>query len=274
MPCRCVSTPISRRSTPTVSSSARSSTSAKSIEKLSSGLRINRAADDAAGLAISEKLRGQIRGTAQASRNAQDGISLVQTAEGALNEVHCHPPARPRARRPVRQRHPLDTATAAPSRRRSRSCPPRSSGSRHSTTFNGINLLGGNSTITFQVGANSARRSRCRRPVVRRRRRGINPAIFQFAATDADIAAIDPALSSVADARAGLGAIQNRLEHTVNNLAVYQENLLGVRDPHPRRRHGGRDENLTRLQILSQSGTAMLAQANQTPQAVLQLLQN
>jgi flagellin len=102
----------------------------------------------------------------------------------------------------------------------------------------------------------------------------INPAIFQFGATNADIAAIDLALSSVADARAGLGAIQNRLEHTVNNLAVYHENLSAsesrIRDVDM----AAEMSNLTRLQILSQSGTAMLAQANQTPQAVLQLLQN
>jgi flagellin len=101
----------------------------------------------------------------------------------------------------------------------------------------------------------------------------INPAIFQFGPTYVDINAIDLALSSVADARAGLGAIQNRLEHTVNNLAVYNENLSAsesrIRDVDM----AAEMSNLTRLQILAQSGTAMLAQANQTPQAVLQLLQ-
>ena len=154
----------------------------KSIEKLSSGLRINRAADDAAGLAISEKLRGQIRGIAQASRNAQDGIALVQTAEGALNEVHAILQRVRELAVAVRQRHAL---AGRPRRDHGggraalgRGVPDRDS----TTTFNQIALLGGNATITFQVGANSGRDDHdVDDPGVRRvAGAAINPAIFQF----------------------------------------------------------------------------------------------
>ncbi|MDX6378791.1 MAG: flagellin [Gaiellaceae bacterium] len=245
----------------------------KSIEKLSSGLRINRAADDAAGLAISEKLRGQIRGIAQATRNAQDGIALVQTAEGALNEVHA---ILQRVRELAVQ---YDNGTLSQGDRGAISAEISQLSAEvfriaNTTTFNQINLLGGNSTITFQVGANSGETiTMSTVPVFGGPGAVINPAIFQFGGTYVDINALDQALSSVADARAGLGAIQNRLEHTVNNLAVYHENLSAsesrIRDVDM----AAEMSNLTRLQILSQSGTAMLAQANQTPQAVLQLLQ-
>ncbi len=245
----------------------------KSIEKLSSGLRINRAADDAAGLAISEKLRGQIRGTAQASRNAQDGIALVQTAEGALNEVHA---ILQRVRELAVQ---YDNGTLSQGDRGAISAEVTQLSAEvfriaTSTTFNQINLLGGNATITFQVGANSGETiTMSTIPVFGGAGAVIDPAIFQFGSSYVDINAIDLALSSVADARAGLGAIQNRLEHTVHNLAVYNENLSAsesrIRDVDM----AAEMSNLTRLQILSQSGTAMLAQANQTPQAVLQLLQ-
>ena len=197
----------------------------KSIEKLSSGLRINRAADDAAGLAISEKLRGQIRGTAQASRNAQDGISLVQTAEGALNEVHA---ILQRVRELAVQ---YDNGTLSQGDRGAISAEITQLSAEvfriaSSTTFNQINLLGGNSTITFQVGANSGETiTMSTIPMFGGAGAVIDPAIFQFGSSFVDINAIDLALSSVADARAGLGAMQNRLEHTVNNLAVYNENL-------------------------------------------------
>lgn len=245
----------------------------KSIEKLSSGLRINRAADDAAGLAISEKLRGQIRGLAQATRNAQDGISLVQTAEGALNEIHA---IIQRVRELAVQ---YDNGTLSQA---DRSAITAEIGQLSAevyriatgTAFNGISLLSGSSTITFQVGANAGEAITLQTlPIYTGSPPVIDPNAFNFSATYANIALCDAALSSVADARASLGSVQNRLEHTVSNLTVYEENLQAsesrIRDVDM----ASEMANLTRLQILSQSGTAMLAQANQAPQSVLQLLQ-
>jgi flagellin len=247
----------------------------RSIEKLSSGLRINRAADDAAGLAISEKLRAQVRGLAQAQRNANDGISLVQTAEGALDEVHSII-QRVRELAVQFQNGTMSTADRAAIVAEVTQLSQEVGRIASTTTFNGISLLNASSTITFQVGANSGETITMESialvggtPTV------IDPAIFAFSVTNGiDINAVGAALSSVADTRARLGAIQNRLEHTINNLAVYQENLQAsesrIRDVDM----ASEMANMTRLQILSQSGTAMLAQANQTPQSVLQLLQN
>ncbi len=190
----------------------------------------------------------------------------MQTAEGALNEVHA---ILQRVRELAVQ---YDNGTLSQGDRGAISAEIRQLSAEvfriaNSTTFNQINLLGGNSTITFQVGANSGETiTMSTIPVFGGTGAAIDPAIFQFGATNADITAIDLALSSVADARAGLGAIQNRLEHTVNNLAVYHENLSRVGIAHPRRRHGGRDEQPDAAADPRRSrGTAMLAQANQTP---------
>ena len=193
----------------------------KAIEKLSSGLRINRAADDAAGLAISEKLRGQIRGLAQATRNAQDGVSLVQTAEGSLNEVHAIIQrvrelavqyANGTLSQPDRDAITAEVAQLSAEVFRIAS----------STTFNGISLLAAGSTITFQVGANAGESiTMATLPIYSGSPPVISAAIFTFAPATIDIAVIDAALASVADARATLGAIQNRLEHTIANIMVY-----------------------------------------------------
>jgi flagellin len=244
----------------------------KSIEKLSSGLRINRAADDAAGLAISEKLRGQIHGLAQATRNTQDGIALVQTAEGALNEIHA---IIQRVRELAVQ---YDNGTLSAGDRNAIGAEVAQLSAEvyriaSTTTFNGISLLSGGSTITFQVGANAGESiTMATLPIYAGSPPVINPAIFAFTGSYVDISVVDSALSSVADARASLGAVQNRLEHTVANIMVYQENLQAsesrIRDVDM----ASEMANFTRLQILSQSGVAMLAQANQTPQSVLQLL--
>ena len=245
----------------------------RSIEKLSSGLRINRAADDAAGLAISEKLRAQVRGIAQATRNAQDGISLVQTAEGALNEIHA---IVQRVRELAVQ---YDNGTLSGADRAAITAEVAQLSAEvtriaGATQFNNIPLLsGGGATITFQIGANSGEAISIGTvallsgaPPI------ISSAVFNWPATGVDIDVVGSALSSLADARAGLGAVQNRLEHTINNLQVYQENLASsesrIRDVDM----AAEMVTLTRLQILSQSGTAMLSQANQTPQSVLSLL--
>ncbi len=244
----------------------------KAIEKLSSGLRINRAADDAAGLAISEKLRAQVRGLAQATRNAQDGVSLVQTAEGALNEIHS---IVQRVRELAVQfaNGTLSAADKAAITVEVSQLSAEIGRIASSTTFNNIPLLQGPGTITFQVGANSGESisiSAVRlldgaTPI-------IDAGIFNWA-PDVAIDRVNAALSSVADARASLGAVQNRLEHSINNLGVYQENLAAsesrIRDVDM----ASEMVNMTRLQILSQSGTSMLAQANQAPNSVLSLIQ-
>jgi flagellin len=241
----------------------------KSIEKLSSGLRINHAGDDAAGLAISEKMRAEIRGLTQATNNAQDGISLVQTAEGALNEIHAIV-QRVRELAVEYDNGTLSTVDKGAVATEVAQLSAEVYRIAASTTFNGIGLLSGTTTITFQIGSTAGETiTMSTLPIYGGT---INPAIFDFSTGYVDIDMVDAAVSSVADARAGLGAIQNRLEHTVANLMVYQENIQSsesrIRDVDV----ASEMANFTRLQILTQSGTAMLAQANQIPQAVLQLL--
>jgi flagellin len=235
----------------------------KSMEKLSSGLRINRAADDAAGLAISEKMRAQINGLDQANRNSLDGISLVQTAEGAMNEQHA---ILQRMRELAVQRQngtlaaqdqgAIDTEFAQLTQELGRI--------QSSTQFNGLNLLDGTSnsgSFTFQVGANTGEQI------------GVNIAKVDFSQLDAtQITSIDAAITSVSDARSTLGAVQNRLEHTINNIGVFQENLTSAESRIRDVDVAAEMVTQTKLQILSQSGMAMLSQANQGAQGVLSLL--
>jgi len=240
----------------------------KSMEKLSSGLRINRAADDAAGLAISEGMRAQIRGTAQANRNAQDGISLVQTAEGALNEMHS---ILQRIRELAVQwsNGTLSTSDQAKINSEVAQLTAELVRIRDSSTFNGISLFGATSPtiVTLQVGANGNIDA-----ANNTNRIGVTLVALSFTTVSMDVSQIDTAISSVSQARSDLGAIQNRLEHAVANLGVYEENLTAsesrIRDVDV----ASEMVNFTRLQILSQSGTAMLAQANQSAQGVLSLL--
>jgi len=248
--------------------SATSMALSKSMEKLSSGLRINRAADDAAGLAISEGMRAQIRGTAQASRNAQDGISLVQTAEGALNEMHS---ILQRIRELAVQwsNGTLSTSDQAKINSEVAQLTAELVRIRDSSTFNGISLFGATSPtiVTLQVGANGNIDA-----ANNTNRIGVTLVALNFTTVSMDVSQIDTAISSVSQARSDLGAVQNRLEHAVANLGVYEENLSAsesrIRDVDV----ASEMVNFTRLQILSQSGTAMLAQANQAPQSVLSLL--
>ena len=241
----------------------------KSMEKLSSGLRINRAADDAAGLAISEKMRAQIRGIARAHQNALDGISMVQTGEGALNEVHS---ILQRVRELAVQYNNGTLSASDKTAITTEIAQLSSEVSRivSTTGFNGINLLSGNVPVTFQVGANAGE-------TIVLSAANLGGTYFQsvftgFDAQSADITAINTAISSIADVRATFGAAQNRLEHTINNLATYEENLTAsesrIRDVDVAQEM----VNLTKLQILAQSGNAMLTQANQLPQGVLKLL--
>ena len=242
----------------------------KAMEKLSSGYRINRAGDDAAGLAISEKLRGQIGGLAQAGRNAQDAVSLVQTAEGALNEVH----AMLQRVRELAVQYKNGTLssqdrTAIQSEVDQLKAEIERIGT--DTEFNSIKLLNSASTtVSFQVGAADAQQITVATISI-----GAQVAQHVYALNaggTTDIADIDTAINNVSAARAVFGAVQNRLEHTISNLAAYQENLTASESRIRDADMASEMVQFTKLQILQQAGTSMLAQANQAPQGVLTLL--
>jgi len=242
----------------------------KAMERLSSGYRINRAADDAAGLAITEKLRGQITGLEQAQRNGQDAISLVQTAEGSLTEVHA---MLQRVRELAVQYKNGSLSASDRLAIQSEVNMLASEVERIGSTaqFNGIQLLNVQQTISFQVGAMDGEVINVSTISLGA---GVPPAVYALTATgSSDISEIDTAIDAISAQRAQFGAVQNRLDHTLKNLAIYQENLQAsesrIRDVDM----AAEMVNFTKLQILQQSGTAMLAQANQLPQSVLQLLQ-
>jgi len=244
----------------------------KTMEKLSSGYRINRAADDAAGLAISENMRYQINGMQQAQRNANDGISLIQTAEGALTEVHA-----------MLQR--INTL-ANQSKNGIYSSTDRSkiqlevsqlkteiNNIATGTKFNGINLLNTSATVSFQTGVNN-------NDVISVKRGNMTTASLNIAALSVStvggassaISAVASAIEKVSTQRATFGAVQNRLEHTINNLGVNAENLSAAHSRIKDADMAAEMTNFTKNQILVQAGTSMLAQANSVPQNVLKLL--
>lgn len=244
----------------------------KSLEKLSSGFRINRAADDAAGLAISEGLRSQIGGLKVAVRNAQDGISVVQTAEGALTETH----AILQRMRDLTVQATNDGATDANAKADAQAEFSQLSSELNdiagNTKFNGKALLGGTYAGTFQVGANSGETLTVSvGQAVDAAGLGVD-AIDLTTATSGDIATLDTAIQNVSTLRANLGASQNRFEHKINNLNVAVENLSASESRIRDTDMAAEMTSFTRNQILSQAGTAMLAQANQSSQGVLQLL--
>jgi flagellin len=256
----------------------------KSLEKLSSGFRINRAADDAAGLAISEGLRSQVGGLKQAVRNAQDGVSVVQTAEGALTEVHS---ILQRVRDLAVQASNTGSVGAEAKGAITAEMDQLSSAlgdiaSR--TEFNGTKLLDAShntaaTALVFQVGANAGDTKAVVLTDVSGVQTAVTTASGAIAAgtfdptTSSVIKDIDDQITNVSSARASLGASQNSFEHTINNLNVAVENLSAsesrIRDTDMAQEM----VTFTRNQILSQAGTAMLAQANSAPQSVLKLLQ-
>ncbi len=242
----------------------------KAMEKLSSGYRINRAGDDAAGLAISEKLRGQIGGLQQASRNASDAVSMVQTAEGALNEVH----SMLQRVRELAVQYKNGTLSAndqlsIQSEVNQLKAEIERIGSE--TEFNGTKLLNtAGTTISFQVGAADGQQITVATISVGGQ---VAAGVFALNAGGAtDIAEIDTAINNVSAARATFGAVQNRLEHTISNLASYQENLTASESRIRDADMASEMVAFTKYQILQQAGTSMLAQANQAPQNVLSLL--
>jgi flagellin len=274
----------------------------KSMEKLSSGVRINRAGDDAAGLAISEKMRGQIKGLDMAKRNSQDAISLIQTAEGALNETH----SILQRMRELSVQSANDTNTSSDRQQIQKEMDQlRQEVDRISLTteYNTKKLLNGDfdgsngNFVKFQVGANENQTVELtfnnmsaevlgiagteqvtttdeKGNQVTKTQASPDKAIDVTTASTAasTITTLNDAIEKVSEERSKYGAIQNRLEHTINNLAVSAENLQAaesrIRDTDMAKEMVAYSKD----KIISQSGNAMLAQANTAPQSVLQLL--
>jgi flagellin len=241
----------------------------KSMERLSSGYRINRGADDAAGLGISENMRSQIRGLAQAQKNIQDGVSMVQAAEGNLSEVH----GMLQRIRELAVQYKNGTLSAAGQAAIQTEVNQLASEIERigaAASFNGLSLLSTTSSISFQVGANDGQQITVSMISLGS---SLGTSFYSLsAAGTADLSEIDAAIASVSATRATFGAVQNRLENALSVTAAYQENLTAAES---RIRDVDMAEemvNLTKSQILQQAGTAMLAQANQAPQAVLSLL--
>ena len=251
---------------------------AKSIERLSSGCRINRGADDAAGLAVSEVMRSQIKGYEVAARNAQDGISLVQTADGALGSVG----ESLQRLRELAMQASNGTYTDAQRSNIQQEVSALLSEIGNvgtNTSFNGTAILAGGSIATSGVtpavgpDASAAQSITFSIATVSTTALSINgiSVATQTGAASA-IASIDAAINTVTTQRASLGAIQNRLEKTIENLNVGRENLAAAESRIRNADVAKEMTDFTRLQILQQAGTAMLAQANVAPQSVLQLI--
>ncbi|MFC7861638.1 flagellin [Arthrobacter koreensis] len=251
---------------------------AKSVERLSSGLRINRAADDAAGLSISEGLKNQISGLTQAGRNAQDGISLVQTAEGALTEVH-NILNRMRDLAVQASNDTNNDASRTAIGSEITELTAELGRIKDTTNFNGIQLLDNTAgatagTLKIQVGADSGETIDVSLANVADTLTTMGTLdVSTQAAAATSITSLDVAIAATSAQRADLGAQQNRLESTARTIAVSVENLSAansrIRDTDMATEMG----NFTKSQILSNAATAMLAQANQMNSGVMQLLQ-
>ena len=246
----------------------------KSTEKLSSGYRINRAADDAAGLSISEKMRSQIRGLNKASSNAQDGISLIQVAEGALNETH----SILQRMNELATQAANDTNTSSDRNAIQQEMNQLTSEIdriQSTTQFNSMNLLDGTFTAkNLQVG------SLCGQSI------GISISnmdskslqvsslkVSSFDSAGAAMKAVQAAIDKVSTQRSKLGALQNRLEHTINNLDTTAENTQAAESRVRDTDMASEMVQYSKNNILTQAGQSMLAQANQQTQGVLSLLQ-
>jgi flagellin len=254
---------------------------AQSMQRLSSGLRVNSAKDDAAGLAIAERMNTQVRGMNVAIRNANDGISLAQTAEGGLQEVGS---MLQRMRELSVQaangtnsdadRANLDAEFQALNSEIARIA--------ETTKFNGESILNtsgtgsADATIVFQVGANTDSGNTLEINLKKieslEASSGVSRTISTVSASLSSIAAIDSMIDQITAARADFGAVQSRFESAINNLQVGMENQAAARGRIMDADFAVETANMTRAQILQQAGTAMVAQANSAPQSVLQLL--
>jgi flagellin len=240
---------------------------AKSMQRLSSGLRINSAADDAAGLAISQTLTAQVNGLDQAQRNGQDGVSLVQTADGTLNDVQ---QMLQRIRELAVQYANGTLGTTDKAAIASEVNQLSSEIQRVGTTaqFNGIALFSSTTTISFQVGAND-------NEVISVTTTAMSSLVASSISLGGatTLSTIDGLISAVSAQRAAFGAVQNRLQYSLDNLAVTMQNLTAAKSSITDVDMASEMTNFTKEQILQSAGTSMLAQANQSPQAVLKLLQ-
>ncbi|MBB5324259.1 flagellin [Anoxybacillus tepidamans] len=251
----------------------------KNLEKLSSGLRINRAADDAAGLAISEKMRSQIRGLEVAERNSLDAISLIQTAEGALNEVHSML---------QRMRELAVQSSNSTNQTEDRDALDREFQQLiqeidrigNDTQFNKMQVLTTDQSIEVQIGANTLQTLTLTWKKQLKTSLGEDQVdistldIKTFATAQTAITELDKAIISVSKTRSLMGAYQNRLEHTINNLKTANENLTSAESRIRDTDMAMEMTEFTKNNILNQAAQAMLAQANQLPQGILQLLKS
>nr|MBO2467304.1 flagellin FliC [Xanthomonadaceae bacterium] len=259
--------------------STTSASMATTVQRLSSGLRINSARDDAAGLAISQRMTAQIRGMEQAIRNANDGISLAQTAEGALGEI-ANNLQRIRELAVQAANGTYEAEDKAALQKEVQQLKDEILRVVDSTKFNGRQLLNTDATISIQVGASATEQDKIDISLkdIKTALSGITDAAFTVGNMNAGDAAtqlddLDEALQVVNEARADLGAIQNRFASAIANLQVSSENLQASRSRIQDADYAKETAELTRTQILQQAGTAMLAQAKAIPQSVLSLLQ-
>jgi flagellin len=250
-----------------------------SLQRLSSGLRVNSAKDDAAGLYVSQQMTRDIRGMNQAVRNAADGISLAQTAEGALGEITNN---LQRIREIAIQASNATVGDRTGLQKEVDQLTQEISRIVQTTEFNGTKLLSGTASLTFHVGASGATSNQVVQNVVNMT--GIAGYALSLTATgtvtvntsagaSAALSALQTAIDTVSTSRATYGALQNRFEAVISNLQNYAENLTAARSRILDADFAAETAKLTRAQILQQAGTSILAQANQVPQGALSLLQ-
>ena len=246
----------------------------KSLEKLSSGYRINRAGDDASGLAISEKMKAQIKGLEQASSNAQDAISLVQTAEGATTEIH-NMLNRMVELTTKAANGIYDTGVDRPAiKAELDALGTEISRITTSTKFNSTVLLNGSLNTQLQIGTEGTDTLTVTVSALDAGTLGVsNLSVSSAGDANTAMATVKTAINTVSTARANLGAIQNRLEYTINNLDTTAENMSAANSRIRDTDMAKEMMNYTKMNVLTQAAQAMLAQANQQPQSVLQLLQ-
>lgn len=243
-----------------------------SLQRLSSGLRINSSKDDAAGLAIAEKMSSQSRGMMVAMRNANDGISTAQTAEAGLSTIGTHL-QRMRELATQAASGQYDSTNRAALNKEFSALSSELTRALDATNFNGTKLLDGNySAIAFQIGSTTTSESQISITIGSVNVSSLG-SISDVAGATAAMSALDTAINDVSNSRADLGALQSRFEGVLTQLASAKENTDSARSRIMDADYAAETANLTRSQILQQAGTAMLAQANQLPQNVLSLLQ-
>lgn len=249
-----------------------------SLQRLSSGLRINSAKDDAAGLFVSQQLTRDIRGLNQASRNAADGISLAQTAEGALGEIANN---LQRIREIAIQSSNATVGDRSGLQKEVDQLTQEISRIVQTTNFAGTKLLSGANALTFQVGASGSQDNQVSLTTVNLTGlAGYNATLTNTGTVDVDdaanasaaISAIGSAIDTVNQTRATYGALQNRFEAVISNIQNFAENLTSARSRIQDADFASETATLTRAQILQQAGTSILAQANTLPQSALTLL--